>query len=198
MFTGLVEELGTVTEVGRDGIKLQADLVLEDLGVKDSICVNGACLTVTNLTGGQIQVDIVPETFRRTNLGTLTVGEHVNLERATKLNSRMGGHIVQGHVDGMANITRVDDDDGAILMYFQVDESLSKYIVEKGFVCVDGTSLTVVNCEENSFCITLIPYTRANTVLGSKKAGDIVNIETDIIAKYVEKLTYFYDNKSKK
>ena len=113
-----------------------------------------------------------------------------------KLNSRMGGHIVQGHVDGMARITSVEDDGGAILMFFQVDVELSKYIVEKGFVCVDGASLTVVNCRGNSFCITLIPYTRDNTVLGAKESGETVNIETDIIAKYVERLISFDDQKA--
>ena len=196
MFTGLVEELGTVVSIDGGGLVLSAELVLEDLEVKDSICVNGACLTVTSILNGELSVDIVPETFRRTNLGRLSVGDKVNLERAAKLNSRMGGHIVQGHVDGMARITSVEDDGGAILMFFQIDVELSKYIVEKGFVCVDGASLTVVNCQENSFCITLIPYTRDNTVLGAKESGDTVNIETDIIAKYVERLISFDDQKA--
>ena len=196
MFTGLVEELGTVVSIDGGGLVLSAELVLEDLEVKDSICVNGACLTVTSISNGEISVDIVPETLRRTNLGVLSVGDKINLERAAKLNSRMGGHIVQGHVDGMASITSVEDDDGAILMFFQVDVELSKYIVEKGFVCVDGASLTVVNCQENSFCITLIPYTRDNTVLGTKEPGETVNIETDIIAKYVERLIAFNGDKA--
>ena len=196
MFTGLVEELGTVISIDGGGLVLSAGLVLEDLEVKDSICVNGACLTVTSIFNGELCVDIVPETFRRTNLGRLSVGDKVNLERAAKLNSRMGGHIVQGHVDGMARITSVEDDGGAILMFFQVDVELSKYIVEKGFVCVDGASLTVVNCQRNSFCITLIPYTRDNTVLGAKESGETVNIETDIIAKYVERLISFDDQKA--
>ena len=176
MFTGLVEELGTVVSIDGGGLVLSAELVLEDLEVKDSICVNGACLTVTSISNGEISVDIVPETLRMTNLGVLSVGDKINLERAAKLNSRMGGHIVQGHVDGMARITSVDDDGGAILMFFQVDVELSKYIVETGFVCVDGASLTVVNCQENSFCITLIPYTRDNTVLGTKEPGETVNL----------------------
>ena len=196
MFTGLVEELGTVVSIDGGGLVLSAELVLEDLEVKDSICVNGACLTVTSISNGEISVDIVPETLRRTNLGVLCVGDKINLERAAKLNSRMGGHIVQGHVDGMARITSVEDDAGAILMFFQVDVELSKYIVEKGFVCVDGASLTVVNCQENSFCITLIPYTRDNTVLGTKEPGETVNIETDIIAKYVERLIAFNGEKA--
>ena len=196
MFTGLVEELGTVVSIDGGGLVLSAELVLEDLEVKDSICVNGACLTVTSISNGEISVDIVPETLRRTNLGVLSVGDKINLERAAKLNSRMGGHIVQGHVDGMARKTSVEDEDGAILMFFQVDVELSKYIVEKGFVCVDGASLTVVNCQENSFCITLIPYTRDNTVLGTKEPGETVNIETDIIAKYVERLIAFDGEKA--
>ena len=196
MFTGLVEELGTVVSIDGGGLVLSAELVLEDLEVKDSICVNGACLTVTSISNGEISVDIVPETLRRTNLGVLSVGDKINLERAAKLNSRMGGHIVQGHVDGMARITSVEDDEGAILMFFQVDVELSKYIVEKGFVCVDGASLTVVNCQENSFCITLIPYTRDNTVSGTKEPGETVNIETDIIAKYVERLIAFNGEKA--
>ena len=193
MFTGLVEELGTVVSVYGGGLVLSADLALEDLQVKDSISVNGACLTATDIYNGELRVDIVPETFRKTNLGGLSVGDKVNLERAAQLGSRMGGHIVQGHVDGMATITSVEDDGGAILMFFQVDVELSKYIVKKGFVCVDGASLTVVNCQENSFCITLIPYTRDNTVLGAKESGDTVNIETDIIGKYVERLLAFHD-----
>ena len=196
MFTGLVEELGMVVSIDGGVLVLSAELVLEDLEVKDSICVNGACLTVTSISNGEISVDIVPETLRRTNLGVLSVGDKINLERAAKLNSRMGGHIVQGHVDGMARITSVEDDAGAILMFFQVDVELSKYIVEKGFVCVDGASLTVVNCQENSFCITLIPYTRDNTVLGTKEPGETVNIETDIIAKYVERLIAFNGEKA--
>ena len=196
MFTGLVEELGTVVSIDGGGLVLSAELVLEDLEVKDSICVNGACLTVTSISNGEISVDIVPETLRRTNLGVLSVGDKINLERAAKLNSRMGGHIVQGHVAGMARITSVEDDEGAILMFFQVDVELSKYIVEKGFVCVDGASLTVVNCQENSFCITLIPYTRDNTVLGTKEQRETVNIETDIIANYVERLIAFTGEKA--
>ena len=194
MFTGLVEELGTVVSTYGRGLVLSADLILEDLQVKDSISVNGACLTATDVSNGELCVDIVPETLRRTNLGGLSVGDKVNLERAAKLDSRMGGHIVQGHVDGMATITSVKDDGGAILMFFQVDVELSKYIVKKGFVCVDGASLTVVNCQENSFSITLIPYTRDNTVLGAKESGDTVNIETDIIGKYVERLLAFHDH----
>ena len=189
MFTGLVEELGVISSVSQTDIWIESSIVMDDLGVKDSISVNGACLTVVNIEENLFKVNVVPETLRRTDLGDLSVGDKVNLERSTQLGGRLGGHIVQGHVDGTAQITAYVKEGSAWLIDFEISKKLSRYIVEKGFVCVDGASLTVVNCDENTFTIALIPYTRDNTVLGYKGVGNSVNIETDIIGKYIEKLS---------
>ena len=189
MFTGIVEELGTVGSIKSGVLIVDASLVLEDLDVKDSICVNGACLTVTGLTGKGFQVDVVPETLRRTNLGELTSGSKVNLERSLQMGGRLGGHIVQGHVDGTGEISSIEEDGDAYLYSFTVSPELSRYIVQKGFICVDGISLTVVDCVDDEFMVTLIPYTREHTVLGTKSEGNKVNLEADIMAKYIEKLS---------
>ena len=189
MFTGIVEELGTVGSIKNGVLIVYASLVLEDLDVKDSICVNGACLTVTELTGTGFQVDVVPETLRRTNLGELTSGSKVNLERSLQMGGRLGGHIVQGHVDGTGEISSIAEDGDAYLYSFSVSPELSRYIVQKGFICVDGISLTVVDCADDEFTVTLIPYTREHTVLGTKSEGNKVNLEADIMAKYIEKLS---------
>ena len=189
MFTGIVEELGTVGSIKSGVLIVGASLVLEDLDIKDSICVNGACLTVTELTGTGFQVDVVPETLRRTNLGALTSGSKVNLERSLQMGGRLGGHIVQGHVDGTGEISSITEDGDAYLYSFAVSPELSRYIVQKGFICVDGISLTVVDCADDEFTVTLIPYTREHTVLGTKSEGNKVNLEADIMAKYIEKLS---------
>ena len=189
MFTGIVEELGTVGSIKSGVLIVDASLVLEDLDIKDSICVNGACLTVTELTGTGFQVDVVPETLRRTNLGELTSGSKVNLERSLQMGGRLGGHIVQGHVDGTGEISSITEDGDAYLYSFTVSPELSRYIVQKGFICVDGISLTVVDCADDEFTVTLIPYTREHTVLGTKSEGNKVNLEADIMAKYIEKLS---------
>ena len=189
MFTGLVEELGVISSISQTDIWIESSIVMDDLGVKDSISVNGACLTVVSIEEKSFKVNVVPETLRRTDLGELSVGDKVNLERSAQLGGRLGGHIVQGHVDGTAQITAYVQEGSAWLIEFQISKNLSRYIVEKGFVCVDGASLTVVNCDENTFTIALIPYTRDNTVLGYKGVGNSVNIETDIIGKYIEKLS---------
>ena len=189
MFTGLVEELGVISSISQTDIWIESSIVMDDLGVKDSISVNGACLTVVSIEENLFKVNVVPETLRRTDLGDLSVGDKVNLERSAQLGGRLGGHIVQGHVDGTAQITAYVQEGSSWLIEFQISKNLSRYIVEKGFVCVDGASLTVVNCDENTFTIALIPYTRDNTVLGYKGVGNSVNIETDIIGKYIEKLS---------
>jgi len=189
MFTGLVEELGIISSISQTDIWIESSIVMDDLGVKDSISVNGACLTVVSIEENLFKVNVVPETLRRTDLGDLSVGDKVNLERSAQLGGRLGGHIVQGHVDGTAQITAYVQEGSSWLIEFQISKNLSRYIVEKGFVCVDGASLTVVNCDENTFTIALIPYTRDNTVLGYKGVGNSVNIETDIIGKYIEKLS---------
>jgi len=189
MFTGLIEELGVISSISQTDIWIESSIVMDDLGVKDSISVNGACLTVVNIEENLFKVNVVPETLRRTDLGDLSVGDKVNLERSAQLGGRLGGHIVQGHVDGTAQITAYVKEGSAWLIDFEISKNLSRYIVEKGFVCVDGASLTVVNCDENTFTISLIPYTRDNTVLRYKGVGNSVNIETDIIGKYIEKLS---------
>ena len=189
MFTGLVEELGIISKITQTEIWIEASVVMKDLGIKDSISVNGACLTVVDLKENTFRVDVVPETLSRTDLGYLAIGDKVNLERSAQLGGRLGGHIVQGHVDGTAAITSIVEDGTSWSIEFQIPNTLSRYIVEKGFICVDGASLTVVNCDEKSFSIALIPYTKDNTVLGLKRVGSTVNIETDIIGKYLERLS---------
>ena len=189
MFTGLVEELGIISKITQTEIWIEASVVIKDLGIKDSISVNGACLTVVDLKENTFRVDVVPETLIRTDLGYLAIGDKVNLERSAQLGGRLGGHIVQGHVDGTAAITSIVEDGTSWSIEFQIPNTLSRYIVEKGFICVDGASLTVVNCDDNAFSIALIPYTKDNTVLGLKRVGSTVNIETDIIGKYLEKLS---------
>ena len=189
MFTGIVEEVGLVEAAGGGGLSVGASLVLDDLGLGDSIAVSGVCLTVTRLSDSGFSVDVVPETLRRTTLGSLDVGDPVNLERSLAANGRFGGHVVQGHVDGTASIEEVVPEGEASLVRFAAPPAIMRYVVEKGFVAVDGISLTVVDCDERSFRVTLIPYTRENTAMRARREGDRVNIEVDIMAKYVEKLS---------
>ena len=174
---------------GGGGLSVGASLVLGDLALGDSIAVSGVCLTVTRLSASGFSVDVVPETLRRTTLGSLGVGGLVNLERSLAANGRFGGHVVQGHVDGTASIESVVPEGEASLVRFATPPALMRYVVEKGFVAVDGISLTVVDCDERSFRVTLIPYTRENTAMRTRREGDRVNIEVDIMAKYVEKLS---------
>ena len=188
MFTGIVEEIGAVTGASTTGLSIRANVVMDDLKVSDSICVNGACLTVTDISGATFSVDTVPETLRRTNLGALKPGDPVNLERPMSSDGRFGGHIVQGHVDGKGRVLSIEPEGEAHNFKFEAGDSIMRYVVEKGFVAVDGTSLTVVNCDYRTFSVTIVPYTWENTVLGSRKLGDEVNLEVDIIAKYVERL----------
>ncbi len=189
MFTGIVEEIGSIKSVEPKHLTIAASKIMDDLKVSDSINVNGTCLTVTSRDDAFFSVDVVPETLRRTNLGTLKDGSPVNLERPLAVTDRFGGHIVQGHVDGTATVESITDDSEALLVKFQAPPSIMRYVVEKGFIAVDGTSLTVVKCGIDSFTVTIIPYTRDNTVFAGRKVGDTVNIETDIIAKYVERLS---------
>lgn len=188
MFTGIVEEVGRLRAQRPGGLEIEAGLVLEGTRCGDSICVNGACLTVTDLGAGWFCVDTVPETLRRTNLGELRGGDPVNLERALAAGARMGGHTVQGHVDATAEIVSVTEEGEALLLRFQAAPEVLRYVVEKGFIAIDGTSLTIVSRDDATFVVTLIPYTRTHTNLGAKRAGERVNIETDILAKYVENL----------
>jgi len=188
LFTGIVEEVGVVAAISDNGMTVRASKVLEDVKLGDSIAVNGTCLTAVSFTKSEFSVDLSPETMRRTSLGQLTVGSPVNLERALLASDRMGGHIVQGHVDGTGRIMSTKTDGDSIIFRVRVPKRLNKYIVEKGFVAVDGISLTVVKRGASSFTLAVIPYTLKNTNLASLSAGDRVNLEADILAKYVESL----------
>jgi riboflavin synthase len=184
-----VEEVGEVIEARGTGLVVRGLLVTTDARLGDSICINGTCLTVTALDGDTFTVDTVPETLRRTNLGTLVAGSPVNLERALPAGGRMGGHFVQGHVEGVGRIASIQPENEAWLVRIDAPPELMRYIVEKGFITVDGMSLTVVSRDDRGFTLTIIPYTFENTNVRERKVGDTVNVETDILAKYVEQLT---------
>ena len=188
MFTGIVEEVGKVS--GRDGYRLSigANVVLGEVKLGDSIAVNGACLTVVEFDAGRFEVDLAPETLRRTALGTAGPGSGVNLERALAASDRMGGHIVQGHVDGTGTVTGLTPEADCYIMEIEAPEPLIRYIVEKGFIAVDGISLTVVQRTGCRFTISVIPFTMEHTNLKERAVGDAVNLEADILAKYVESL----------
>lgn len=188
MFTGIVEEVGRVEFLNEGRLRIKAERVLEDLAQGDSISVNGACLTAVLVNSNAFEVDLVPETLRRTNLGDLKEGSTVNLERSLAANARLGGHIVQGHVDAAARISSMVPEVDAVNVRIEAPQELMRYIVEKGFIAVDGISLTVVKAFSSSFTTSVIPYTRKNTNLRGRKVGDLVNLEVDILAKYVESL----------
>jgi riboflavin synthase, alpha subunit len=194
LFTGIVEELGTIRAVRRGAasavLSIGASEVLSDLKIGDSVAVNGVCLTVTSLDDGGFTADVMHETLNRSSLGALIPGSRVNLERAMPANGRFGGHIVSGHIDGTGKVASVRPDDNALWYTIYAAPELLRYIVEKGSVTIDGISLTVAAVDEVSFSVSLIPHTAAVTTLGKKRAGDTVNLETDIIGKYVEKLLH--------
>ena len=188
MFTGIVEEVGIVSKITNNGMTVKALRVLSDVKLGDSIAVNGTCLTAVSFSNSEFSVDLSPETMRRTSLSQLTEGSRVNLERALSASDRMGGHIVQGHVDATGRITSIKPDGDSIIFRVRIPKRLDKYIVEKGFVAVDGISLTVVKRGASSFTLAVIPYTMENTNLAVLSEGDRVNLEADILAKYVESL----------
>jgi riboflavin synthase len=192
MFTGIVEELGAVTaiEQGADSavLRIRGPLVVSDAAPGASIAVNGVCLTVTEHDSEEFSVDVMAETLRRSSLGSLRTGDRVNLERAMPADGRFGGHVVQGHVDGTSTITRRTVGDRWETVELTLPSTLAAYVVEKGSITVDGVSLTVASVTDNSFSVSLIPTTLALTTLGHKGAGDVVNLEVDVIAKYVERL----------
>ncbi|HYT39922.1 MAG TPA: riboflavin synthase [Acidimicrobiia bacterium] len=193
MFTGLVEELGTVRAVIPNAtgarLEIEAATVLDDAVLGASIAVNGCCLTAVELGAGWWAADAVEETLRRTCLGALAAGDRVNLERPVRLSDRLGGHIVQGHVDGVGEIaTRVDLADGSTRVVVTADGSVLRYVVEKGSIAVDGVSLTVSGVDDDTFEFALIPHTATVTTLGIKGPGAAVNLEVDLVAKYVERL----------
>ena len=189
MFSGIIEEKGKiVSPVTSGNIRLKADKVLEGTKNGDSRAVNGVCLTVTYLGVGYFTTDVMPETLKRTNLGSLNKGDEVNLERALEYGGRIGGHLVQGHIDDMGKVVSMRRETGAVVMTFEALAAIMCYIVDKGFVAVDGVSLTVSSVTGNVFSVSLVATTMENTRLGNLRNGDTVNIEVDITAKYIEKL----------
>ncbi|MCX8131908.1 MAG: riboflavin synthase [Clostridia bacterium] len=194
MFAGIIEEVGTIKNIyrGSKSIRLSIECIeiLKDVKTGDSISVNGICLTVTELGNNWFAADVMPETMSKTNLDKLQTKEKVNLERALRLSDRLGGHIVTGHIDGTGIIIEKADDDNAVWLTIEAPQPILRYMVPKGSVALDGTSLTIVHVDEKYFKVSLIPLTRGYTTLGTKKIKDMVNIECDVIGKYVEKLVY--------
>jgi riboflavin synthase len=186
VFTGIVEELGTVSSVPVGKMVIAARKILSNLQNGGSIAVNGVCLTVTDFDSKSFSIDVMPETLRRSNLGLLKARDPVNLERPLALGGELGGHLVQGHVDDTGRITSILNEGEALLASFEASPEILRYIVLKGFIAVDGVSLTVAEKGRDSFTTSIVGYTRTHTILGSKKVGDIVNLEVDIFAKYVE------------
>ena len=194
MFTGIIESLGTLAAIRSEGrgkqLVIDSDMALEGLKPGDSIAVNGACLTAVNLSGHRFHADISPETMSKTTFGAARIGDRVNLERALRFSDRIDGHLVSGHIDGMGTIRKRTPIDNAIVMAVEVPKALSRYLIAKGSVAVDGISLTINACRENGFDVSIIPYTARLTTLPEKKPGDPVNIETDMIGKYVERFLF--------
>ena len=192
MFTGIVEELGSVVSIDRAEtsarVRISGPLVTSDARVGDSIAVNGVCLTVTEVSDGVFTADVMQETLNRSSLGSVDAGSPVNLERPVTLSTRLGGHLVQGHVDEITHILERTPGEAWEIVRFELPDALSRYVVEKGSITVDGISLTVSALGEDWFEVSLIPTTLALTTLGSKQSGDVVNVEVDVVAKYVERM----------
>ena len=188
MFTGIIEEVGQIQRIGAGQLAVACHRVTGDVQIGDSIAVNGVCLTVTGFDKNHFTADVMPETIRRTEFRELKKGSPVNLERALTLASRLGGHIVSGHIDGTGEVISFTEEGNAILLKVAAGSDLLRYIVEKGSVALDGISLTVAAVTEQDFTVSLIPHTREVTNLGSKKPGSPINIETDVLGKYVEKM----------
>ena len=201
MFTGIIEEIGTVRRIERGAagarLTIAAKTVLEDTKLGDSIATNGVCLTVVSMTSDTFSADVVAESLRRSSLGALQSGSPVNLERAMPANGRFGGHIVSGHIDGTGTIASQKREDNAVWVTVRTSSSLLRYIVGKGSIAIDGVSLTVAAVDESSFAVSIIPHTGAQTILLGKKPGETVNLECDVIGKYVEKLLTPYTSAEK-
>ncbi|AZN40672.1 riboflavin synthase [Paenibacillus albus] len=196
MFTGLIEEIGTLKRTYKQGeamvLAIEASRILEDAAIGDSISVNGVCLTVTELSPNVFTVDVMPQTFRHTNLKDMRPGERVNLERAMQAGGRFGGHIVQGHADGSGAIVSRENDVNAVVYTIRPhDPALMRYVIPQGSVTLDGISLTVVRADHNSFSVSIIPHTLRETALQWKQAGGVINIECDVLGKYVDHLLHF-------
>ena len=195
MFTGIIEEIGTIKSINSNGISSQlcisANKILEDTKIGDSIAVNGVCLTVTSIKSNLFTADVMAETLRRSNLGSLIPQSKVNLERAMIANGRFGGHIVSGHIDGTGTIVETKPEGNAVWIKINCSDNLLKYIIHKGSITIDGISLTVAKVTDSDFSVSIIPHTAANTTLLQKKSGDVVNLENDVVGKYIEKLLSF-------
>lgn len=195
MFTGIVEEMGKIVRVEKGAkssrLTVSGDKIFSDLKLGDSVATNGVCLTVTSFSKGIFTADVMNETLKRSNLGELRQGSMVNLERAIIANGRFGGHIVSGHIDGTGVITKIEQDDIAVWYTIRADRKIMKYIIEKGSVAIDGISLTIAKVTDNDFSVSLIPHTAKETVLGYKKTGDTVNLENDVVGKYIEHFLSF-------
>jgi riboflavin synthase len=189
MFTGIVEETGRVVSIKAGKLSVAAGDVLQGTEIGGSIAVNGACLTVTSIDTSSFSVDIMLETIKRTNLGLLTAGDVVNLERPLILGKPLGGHLVQGHVDDTGRVASILREGRELIIRFEAPPEVMRYIVKKGFVAVDGISLTIIDFDATSFLISVVDYTLEHTNLGSRRVGDLVNIEVDVMAKYVERLS---------
>ena len=189
MFTGIIEEVGKVISAPAGSLVIAASKALTGLEPGGSIAVNGACLTVTDFTTNSFSVDVMSETLKRTNLGLLKAGDSVNLERPVTLGGQLGGHLVQGHVDDTGRVASVMRDGAAMLLGFEAPSEVMRFTVPKGFIAIDGVSLTITDKDTSSFRISIVDYTRQHTTLGNKQVGDLVNLEVDIIAKYVEQLS---------
>ena len=192
MFTGITEEIGKIASAEPSSLVISASKVMQKMEVGGSIAVNGVCLTVTGFTANSFSVDVMPETLTRTNLGRLGIGSELNLERPLTLEGPMGGHLVQGHIDDTGRVVSVTQDGEATVIRFETRPEIMHYIVKKGFIAVDGISLTVLDRDTGSFAVSIVGYTSRNTTLGDKKVGDLVNLEVDIIAKYVERFSQPY------
>ena len=190
MFTGIVEEVGRVSAIGEGVLIVEADITLADTRIGDSLSVNGACLTVTEMRDGRFSFDVMPETMRRTALESLGAGGAVNLERAVTMNTRLGGHLVQGHVDGAGTVAEITPEGDARVVRISAPPEVMRYLVEKAFIAVNGISLTVMALDEDSFSVSLVRHTYEHTDLGDAYVGMPVNLETDILAKYTERLLH--------
>ena len=201
MFTGIIEEIRHVNNVKKGTasatLTIQAEKVLEGTHIGDSIAVNGVCLTVTGIYDNTFTADVMHETLNRSSLGKLVSGSAVNLERAMAADGRFGGHIVSGHIDGTGKVAAITKDDNAIWYQIKTDSGILKYIVEKGSVAIDGISLTVAKTDSQSFSVSIIPHTAGATTLSLRKVGDVVNLENDIVGKYIEKFITFEKEKLK-
>jgi riboflavin synthase len=202
MFTGLVEEIGTIRSIqqGAKSIKLtvSATKIMDDVKLGDSIATNGVCLTVTSFDSKGFSADVMPETMRRSNLGDQKTGSCVNLERALRVGDRLGGHMVSGHIDGVGQLVGFEEEDNAIWVSIAASKEILKYVIEKGSIAIDGISLTVAYVDDKIFKVSIIPLTQEDTTLTSKKVGEKINLECDLTAKYIEKFMFYREQEEEK